>query len=375
MAPFVPPPPFLALDAAKELEALALKPAAEGGLANSATKFTGAAFVEWAAKTKFAAATDANKDARENAAKCGQSLLDHRLAHHVTDDAEFEPAPAQSYAFISRERPEVQAAHKALGDVLLRTDMHQSTLQIKHASWFGLVNSWVTTYAVLDPATSDPNAPRMLRLYKRRSAASPPFAEFAVQGCPCTVKECVDCKQDWTCFTLEARKGTTETIKTITLCADHSKRQEGWISALVEAGVEWEREEQGEVEKVESLYELKARRLNSEEVVDLSQYRGKVSLVVNVSSNCGLTPKNYPQLVELQHKYHDQGLEVLLFPSNDFANQEPGDEPAIEKFAHDKYGVDFDMFEKVHVNGKGGTRPHSARERSAPAGGERNARD
>ncbi|WP_235737591.1 glutathione peroxidase [Nocardioides alcanivorans] len=82
----------------------------------------------------------------------------------------------------------------------------------------------------------------------------------------------------------------------------------------------------------------------------LSAYSGKVVLVVNTASKCGLTPQ-YEGLEELHRTYGDQGLVVLGFPCNQFASQEPGDEEAIGAFCERNYGVSFPMFAKVDVNG------------------------
>jgi glutathione peroxidase len=84
--------------------------------------------------------------------------------------------------------------------------------------------------------------------------------------------------------------------------------------------------------------------------VDLSQYQGKVVLIVNVASKCGLTPQ-YEQLQELHEKYADQGLAILGFPSNQFLGQEPGTAEEIAEFCRKNYGVGFDMFAKVDVKG------------------------
>lgn len=84
--------------------------------------------------------------------------------------------------------------------------------------------------------------------------------------------------------------------------------------------------------------------------VDLSKYQGKVVLVVNVASECGLTP-HYEGLEKLHEKYADKGLAVLGFPCNQFGGQEPKGEDDILKFCTDNYKVKFDMFSKVDVNG------------------------
>jgi glutathione peroxidase len=83
---------------------------------------------------------------------------------------------------------------------------------------------------------------------------------------------------------------------------------------------------------------------------NLEDYRGKVVLVVNVASACGLTPQ-YTGLQELYEKYKDQGFVVLGFPSNQFGAQEPGTDSEIKTFCSTKYNVSFPMFSKVDVNG------------------------
>lgn len=84
--------------------------------------------------------------------------------------------------------------------------------------------------------------------------------------------------------------------------------------------------------------------------VHLSAYRGKVLLVVNVASKCGLTPQ-YQQLQALHETYEPKGLAILAFPCNQFGNQEPGTPAEIEDFCRTNYGVKFNMFAKVEVNG------------------------
>lgn len=84
--------------------------------------------------------------------------------------------------------------------------------------------------------------------------------------------------------------------------------------------------------------------------VDLSKYKGKVVLIVNTASECGLTPQ-YEELQALHEKYADKGVAVLGFPCNQFGKQEPGSDADIAKFCTDNYKVTFDMFSKVDVNG------------------------
>lgn len=82
----------------------------------------------------------------------------------------------------------------------------------------------------------------------------------------------------------------------------------------------------------------------------LADYRGKVLLVVNVASQCGLTPQ-YAQLEKLYEEQRGAGLEVLGFPCNQFAGQEPGSEEEIAAFCESQYGVEFPLFAKIAVNG------------------------
>ncbi len=84
----------------------------------------------------------------------------------------------------------------------------------------------------------------------------------------------------------------------------------------------------------------------------LRDYAGRVALVVNVASQCGLTP-HYGGLEELYRSFKDRGLVVLGFPCNQFGNQEPGTEGEIRTFCETRYGVTFPMFGKIDVNGPG----------------------
>ncbi len=86
------------------------------------------------------------------------------------------------------------------------------------------------------------------------------------------------------------------------------------------------------------------------QTINLSQYQGKVCLVVNVASQCGYTPQ-YKGLEALYQAYKDQGLVVLGFPSNDFGAQEPGTDAQIKTFCSTRYDVSFDLFSKVKVKG------------------------
>lgn len=85
--------------------------------------------------------------------------------------------------------------------------------------------------------------------------------------------------------------------------------------------------------------------------VDLAKYQGKVLLVVNVASQCGATPQ-YAPLEKLHEKYGEKGLAVLGFPCNQFGKQEPGSDEEVAEFCQKNYGVKFDMFSKIDVNGE-----------------------
>lgn len=85
--------------------------------------------------------------------------------------------------------------------------------------------------------------------------------------------------------------------------------------------------------------------------VELSTYKGKVLLVVNVASKCGYTDSNYTQLTQLYNKYKDKGLEILAFPCNQFLKQEPGTSEDAATFACTRYKAEYPIFQKVRVNG------------------------
>ncbi|HVR75445.1 MAG TPA: glutathione peroxidase [Planctomycetota bacterium] len=94
---------------------------------------------------------------------------------------------------------------------------------------------------------------------------------------------------------------------------------------------------------------FKVKDIDDKEV-DLSSYKGKVLLVTNVASKCGLTDKQYASLTALHKKYKDQGFEILAFPANNFGKQEPAPNPEIKEFCSKK-GVDFKLFSKISVKG------------------------
>ncbi len=103
-------------------------------------------------------------------------------------------------------------------------------------------------------------------------------------------------------------------------------------------------------EKEMIIYDYKAKDIKGKEI-SLSKYKGKTLLIVNVASKCGFTSQ-YEGLEALYDKYKDNDFMILGFPSNQFANQEPGTDEEIKEFCTLTYGVNFDMFSKIEVNGK-----------------------
>ena len=97
------------------------------------------------------------------------------------------------------------------------------------------------------------------------------------------------------------------------------------------------------------LYDIPVHKITGEGT-SLADYRGKVLLIVNVASKCGLTPQ-YDALEKLYTRFKDSGLVVLGFPANDFAGQEPGSNEDIQTFCRSTFGVEFPMFSKIAVTG------------------------
>lgn len=98
-----------------------------------------------------------------------------------------------------------------------------------------------------------------------------------------------------------------------------------------------------------SIYDFKVKRLNGDEEA-LSQYQGKVLLIINTASKCGFTDQ-YAGLEALHQELSNEGLQVLGFPCNQFGAQEPGSHSEIQAFCQKNYGVTFPLFEKIDVNG------------------------
>lgn len=99
----------------------------------------------------------------------------------------------------------------------------------------------------------------------------------------------------------------------------------------------------------QSIYDIPVKTLAGQ-ASTLSPYKGKVLLIVNVASKCGLTPQ-YKSLEAFYEQYKDKGVEVLGFPANNFKEQEPGSDKEISEFCTLNYGVTFPMFSKVSVKG------------------------
>ena len=119
--------------------------------------------------------------------------------------------------------------------------------------------------------------------------------------------------------------------------------------AVLLAGVFASAEEKKPAAKTPPLLKHEMKSLTGKKV-DLAKYNGKVLLITNVASQCGATPQ-YKPLEVLHEKYNEKGLAVLGFPCNQFGEQEPGSDAEVADFCQKNYGVKFDMFSKVDVNG------------------------
>ena len=99
-----------------------------------------------------------------------------------------------------------------------------------------------------------------------------------------------------------------------------------------------------------SIYDYKVKDKDSKEV-SMKDYEGKVLLIVNTATGCGFTPQ-FEGLQDLYEKYQAQGFEILDFPCNQFGNQAPGSDEEISDFCNSRYGITFQQFAKIDVNGK-----------------------
>ncbi|XP_057800122.1 probable phospholipid hydroperoxide glutathione peroxidase [Salvia miltiorrhiza] len=99
-----------------------------------------------------------------------------------------------------------------------------------------------------------------------------------------------------------------------------------------------------------SIHEFTVKDAKGDDI-NLNTYKGKVLLIVNVASQCGLANSNYTELTQLYQKYKDQGLEILAFPCNQFGSQEPGTNEEIQEFVCTRFKAEYPVFDKVEVNG------------------------
>lgn len=107
---------------------------------------------------------------------------------------------------------------------------------------------------------------------------------------------------------------------------------------------------QKETSSMDNINDIIVLDMDNKEV-KLSNYNGKVLMIVNVASECGYT-KQYAGLQEVYEKYNPQGFEILAFPCNDFGGQEPGTNEQIQNFCSSKFGVTFKLFDKIKVLGE-----------------------
>lgn len=103
--------------------------------------------------------------------------------------------------------------------------------------------------------------------------------------------------------------------------------------------------------KDNSIHQFKVNDIEGKEV-NLADYEGKVLLVVNTASKCGFTPQ-LDDMEDLYREFREEGFEILAFPSNDFAGQEPLEGKEIQQFCQTKYEASYPILEKVHVKGQG----------------------
>ena len=247
MAPLNPPPPALTLEEAVQLENTLVS---DKRFADR--QFRGADLATFLEKHSV-------KYEGKSAVQVGQALMEHRLLHHISDDSEFDLDG--EFRLISQETSVTQTRHAAFNESVKNAVFHGKIMfETKHL--FGLLNSFAPAYGILTSKT--------LYIFKRLSAASDPITEYPVSQMS-QVKECIDCKADWYCLSIKMKQGYS-----VTICADHSKRQEGWMSALTNLGLDFAKiydEGSSGVGNMTSLFELSARRLNSKEVVPFSTFK------------------------------------------------------------------------------------------------------
>ena len=102
--------------------------------------------------------------------------------------------------------------------------------------------------------------------------------------------------------------------------------------------------------KIMNIYDCKVKKQNGQDI-SMDEYRGKILLIVNTATGCGFTPQ-YSELQDIYDEFNADGLEILDFPCNQFANQAPGDDEEIHDFCTGRYGITFPQFAKIDVNGE-----------------------
>jgi glutathione peroxidase len=121
------------------------------------------------------------------------------------------------------------------------------------------------------------------------------------------------------------------------------------VALIVSSSINAKLNEKGG-EKSDNINDIVVKDMNGKDV-KLSEYNGKVLLIVNVASECGFT-KQYSGLEKIYEKYKDKGFEILAFPCNDFGGQEPGTNEEIKNFCTTKFNVSFRIFDKIKILGK-----------------------
>jgi len=290
-----------------------------GWIHTAPKSFVGSEAVSWLVEKGHA-------QTREEGIAIGQQLIEDDVIHHSYDPKNF--LDANEWYRFRTDDPDLYTGTSALGRVKAGC-IRSGPVSMKKGS------GWVDRFIVM---TSNPT---VWYQYESKLASTPQLV-IDLSKTTLDVEECEDCKKDWHCFTLYQADRTASTY-----CTDHSKEQTAWLEALVAAGANLQQEDLHVTAK--SVFEFKARRADGT-TADLSDYAGKVCLVVNVSSFCGLTPTNYTQLVELHKRHAAEGLVILGFPSNEFGGQEPKSNDEIQKFVAER-GVQFPVFAKTTVNG------------------------
>lgn len=283
--------------------------------------FVGSAAVDWMVEKNKA------KD-RVEAVAFGEQLIQADLVHHVSDNAGFSDDKAW---FRFRADDEQYDGMSFYGQSKLAACLKAGPVQ--HKKGFG----WDNRAAVVL------SEPAQFMQYDS-VYASKPSKIISLKQAALDLAECEDCKKDFHCFSLS---GGDDQIRHV-YCTKQSKDQQAFMEALTTLGVTLQREDLHST--ANSLFEFNASRVDGT-VVQFSEYTGKVCMVVNVASYWGLTKAHYEQFVALYEKYHDQGFEILAFPSNEFGKQEPKSNEEIQKFVAD-FGVKFPVFAKTTVNGK-----------------------